>query len=152
MKTTVSKFLASIIFALFFSMNLLGQNIDSLQLTAKEIPENYSIKNDNNCISTQARMLFDNPGIYEMIIGKVKNKRIQSFDSKKESGCIIYFEFESEFKAKGFLEGLLWGESKPSKEHPEEYFSNGNFLVIWSFKKGSPVKKISEDKIKLLLK
>jgi hypothetical protein len=152
MKTTTGKFLASIIFALFFSLNLLGQNIDSLQLTAKEIPENYSISSDNNCISIQARMLFDNPGIYQMIIGKVKNKLIQSFESKKESGCIIYFEFESEFKAKAFLEGLLWGESKPSKEHPEEYFSKGNFLVIWSFKKGSLIKKVSEEKINSLLK
>lgn len=152
MKTTTSKILASITFAIFFSVNLFGQNIDSLQLTAKEIPENYSVKNDNNCISIQAQMLFDNPGIYEMIIGKVKNKRIQSFDSKKESGCILYFEFESEFRAKGFLEGLLWGEGKPNKEHPEEYFSKGNYLIIWSFKKGSPVKKISEDKIMLLLK
>lgn len=152
MKTTAGKFLTSIIFASFFSLNLFGQNIDSLQLTAKEIPENYTFNNDNNCISIQARILFDKPGIYEMIIGKIKNKRIQSFDSKKESGCILYFEFESEFKAKGFLEGLLWGEGKPSKEHPEEYFNSGNYLVIWSFKKGSPVKKISEEKIKLLLK
>lgn len=139
-------------FALLVTINLFGQNIDSLQLTEKEIPENYTTNNENNCISIQASILYDNPTIYEVIIGKIQKKIIQSFDSKKETGSIIYFEFENEFTATGFLEGLLWDGSKPTKAHPEEYFNKGNYLIIWSFKKGSLIKKISEEKIKALLK
>ena len=63
----------------------------------------------------------------------------------------MYFEFETDFKGEGFLDGLLWGGDKPTKEHPEEYYAKGNFLIIWSFKKGSTIKKISKDKIKAIL-
>lgn len=146
------KILTVLTFALFITINSYGQNIDSLQLIEKEIPENYTIAKENNCISIQACLLFDNPGIYEMLIGKIKTKKIQSFDHKKDKGSIMYMEFENGFTGEGFLEGLLWGGSKPTKEHPEEYFTKGNYLIIWSFKKGSLIKKISEDKIKALLK
>jgi hypothetical protein len=47
---------------------------------------------------------------------------------------------------------LLWGGDKPTKEHPEEYHAKGNFLIIWSFKKGSVVTKTSKEKILALLK
>ncbi|MFI5218744.1 MAG: hypothetical protein ACHQNT_04580 [Bacteroidia bacterium] len=137
---------------LFVSISLFAQNLDSLKLSGKEIPEGYSISKENNCISIQACTFYNNPGMYEVLIGKVKNKSFQSFESKKDIGSIMYFEFENGFKGEGFLDGLLWGGDKPTKEHPEEYFSKGNFLIIWSFNKGSQLKKISEDKIKMLLK
>jgi hypothetical protein len=121
-------------------------------LTNKEIPENYSLTKNNNCISIQACTFYDDPGIYGMLIGKLKAKRIQNFDSKKDKGCIMYFEFEDEFKGDDFLGGLLWGGEKPTKEHPEEYYSKGNFLIIWSLKKGSLITKTSKDKIKATLK
>ena len=38
-------------FAFFVTIKINGQNIDSLKLTDKEIPENYSFTNENNCIS-----------------------------------------------------------------------------------------------------
>lgn len=148
----MTKILTVLTFAFFVNINSYGQNIDSLQLTDKEIPETYSISDENNCISIQARLLYDKPEIYEMLIGKIKTKKIQSFENNKEKGSIIYFEFENGFNGEGFLEGLLWGGSKPTKEHPEEYFTKGNFLIIWSFKKGSIIKKISEVKIKTILK
>ena len=148
----MKKLLALSIFALFLTIKTSGQNIDSLQLTEKEIPESYSLTKNNNCISIQACTFYDDPGIYGMLIGKLKAKRIQNFDAKKDNGCIMYFEFEDEFKGDGFLGGLLWGGNKPTKEHPEEYYSKGNFLIIWSFKKGSLITKTSKDKIKVFLK
>ena len=90
--------------------------------------------------------------MYGMLIGKLKSKTIQNFDNKKDKGCIMYFEFEDGFKGDGFLGGLLWGGDKPTKEHPEQYYAKGNFLIIWSFKKGSPIIKISKDKILTVLK
>ena len=128
-----------------------GQSIDSLKLGAKEIPEGYTATEVNNCISIQACTLYDNPELYGMLIGKLKTKQIQNFDSKKDKGSIMYFEFEDGFKGEGFLDGLLWGGNKPTKEHPEEYYAKGNFLIIWSFKKGSIITKISRDKVKAIL-
>lgn len=138
--------------ALFVTAGLSAQNLDTLKLPDKEIPEGYAVVKENNCISIQACTFYNDPGIYEVLVGRLKNKAFQSFESKKEKGSIMYFEFENGFLGEGFLDGLLWGGDKPTAEHPEEYFSKGNFLVIWSFNKGSPVKKISEKRIKAILK
>lgn len=63
----------------------------------------------------------------------------------------MYFEFEDEFKGESFLGGLLWGGNKPTKQYPEEYIAKENFLIIWSFKKGSIITKASKDKIPTFL-
>ena len=146
------KLLTLLTFAFCITIKANGQDIDSLQLTDKEIPENYFLTKDNNCISIQACTFYNNPEIYGMLIGKLKSKKIQNFDNKKDKGSIMYFEFEDGFKGDRFLGGLLWGGDKPSKEHPEEYYAKGNFLIIWSFKKGSLLTKTSSDKIKVMLK
>ncbi len=148
----MTKLITLLTFAFFMTIKINGQNIDSLQLTDKEIPENYSLTKNNNCISIQACTFYDDPGMYEMLIGKLKTKRIQNFANKKDKGCIMYFEFEDGFKGDGFLGSLLWGGDKPTKEHPEEYYAKGNFLIIWSFKKGSLITKTSRDKIMATLK
>lgn len=140
----------SVVFLLTIKSN--GQSIDSLKLSDQEIPAGYVLTKDNNCISIQACTLYDNPEMYGALIGKLKSKQIQNFDNKKDKGSIMYFEFEDGFKGEGFLGGLLWGGDKPTKEHPEEYYAKGNFLIIWSFKKGSSVTKTSKDKIKAILK
>ena len=148
----MAKLITLLTLAFFLTIKTRGQNIDSLKLTDKEIPENYSLTKNNNCISIQACTFYDDPGMYGMLIGKLKNKKIQNFDNKKDKGCIMYFEFEDGFKGDGFLGGLLWGGDKPTTEHPEEYYAKGNFLIIWSFKKRSPITKTSKNKILAALK
>ena len=139
-------------FSLLLAIKTNAQSIDSLLLTSKEIPDGYSLTNTNNCISIQACTLYQDPEMYGALIGKLKAKRIQNFDSKKDKGAVMYFEFDGGFKGAGFLDGLLWGADKPTKEHPEEYYSKGNFLIIWSFKKGSVITKTSKEKIMAMLK
>jgi hypothetical protein len=148
----MTKFLTILSIAFLLTNNSNGQSIDSLKLSDKEIPEGYSLTKENNCISIQACTFYDTPEMYEALIGKLKSKQIQNFDNKKDKGSIMYFEFEDGFKGEGFLGGLLWGGNKPTKEHPEEYYAKGNFLIIWSFKKGSAVTKTSKDKIEAILK
>lgn len=141
-------FTAAIVLLLAFQSS--AQSIDSLKLSEKEIPQGYALTEKNNCISIQACLFYEKTAMYEVLIGKVKSKQIQSFDSKKDKGSIMYFEFERAFDGEGFLGGLLWGGNKPSSEHPEEFYAKGNILVIWSFKKDSPLKKVSTEKIKAL--
>ena len=147
----MTKFLTILSIAFLFTIESNGQSIDSLKLSDKEIPEGYSLTKENNCISIQACTFYENPEMYEALIGKLKSKQIQNFDSKKDKGSIMYFEFEDGFKGEGFLGPLLWGGDKPTKEHPEEYYAKGNFLIIWSFKKGSVITKTSKDKIESIL-
>lgn len=118
-----------------------------LLLTDEELPAGYKATNRTECKSIQAGILYENPETYAMLIGKVKNKSFQSFKSKKDSGSILYFEFEKPFEQTGFLEGLLWGGSKPTLEHPEEYQVKDNILIIWSFDKKSEIKSLSRNKV-----
>lgn len=139
-------------FCLIFASTLLAQNFDALRLADTEIPNGYQLTDDSKCISIQACTFFKNPGMYSALIGKIKSKDIQNFEHKNDSGSIMYFEFENDFEQQGFLEGLLWGGKKPTKEHPEEFFTYKNTLIIWSFSANSALKKISKSKIEKTLK
>ena len=141
----------SILF-LLLTTTLFSQTIADLKLKGKEIPKTYILSDGNNCISPQACTFYNDIETYTNIVGKVKSKAIQSFKSKKDSGSIMYFEFEHRFKGDRFLQGLLWGkEGQPSEEHPEEYVAKDKFLIIWSFNADSPLRQKSEAKADAIL-
>jgi hypothetical protein len=143
----------TILLLLFIATStLFAQNFDNLKLVENEIFNDYKLTEESKCISIQACTFYKNPGMYSALIGKVKSKEIQNFENKKDSGSIMYFEFEKDFGMQGFLQGLLWGGKKSSEEHPEEFFVWKNILVIWSFSQNSELKKISKEKIELALK
>ena len=129
-----------------------GLSLESIQLTAADLPEGYTLVDQSQCKSIQAVTLYKNPEIYEIIIGKVKAKKFQSFKSKKDTGTILYFEFAEPYKETSFLEGLLWGGDKPTKAHPEEYLVKDNLLIIWSTDQKSELKKLSKSKIENMQK
>ena len=137
----MTKLITLLTFTFFMAIKTNGQNIDSLQLTEKEIPENYSLTKDNNCISIQACTFYDDPAMYEMLIGKLKTKKIQNFDNKKDKGCIMYFEFEDGFKGEGFLGGLLWGGDKPTKGTSRRILCKGKLSYYLEFQKRKPHNK-----------
>ncbi len=143
-----------VICLLFFSLtSLVAQNIEKLKLVENEMPKEYKLTGNDKAISIQAHLFYKNPDMYSMIIGKIKSKEVQNFESSNDSGSIMYFEFEDDFSGESFLKGLLWGQSnKPTKEHPEEIFIKGNLLIIWSFTKNSELKLLSKKKIEALLK
>jgi hypothetical protein len=130
-----------------------GQTLDSLKLTLNETPEKYKTIDETLCKSIQAKILFDKPEMYSFILGSLKEKTFQSFQSANDEGSILYFEFEEDItEAKGFLAGLVWGGNKPTKEHPEEFIIRDKLLIIWSFSKSSELKNISKEKIERILK
>ncbi|SNR62036.1 hypothetical protein [Flavobacterium sp. ov086] len=137
---------------LLLTTNLFSQTIVDLKLKGKEIPKTYTYSDGHNCITPQACTFYNDIATYSNIVGVVKSKEIQSFKNKKDSGSIMYFEFESRFKGDRFLQGLLWGKAgEPTDEHPEEYLAKGKFLIIWSFHPDSAIKEKSEAKIEALL-
>jgi hypothetical protein len=141
------KTLLLVISILSFSV-VSGQVFEKYKLLPAEIPEKYRMSEKMLCKSIQPKIFYDNPDLYQGILGTVKSKDFQSFDSKDDQGTALFFEYENRVEGEGFLEGLLWGGSKPTKEHPEEYLIKDNILIIWSFTKKSEVKNISRQKIK----
>lgn len=129
-----------------------GQGIDKLKLMHTEVPEWYKPTDEMLNKSIQAGTFYEQTDIYKSSIGKIKRKDFQSYESKEDKGTIYYFEFEENFKQQAFIEGLIWGGKKPTKERPEEYFVKDKILVIWSFAEGSELKYISKKKVMSLLK
>jgi hypothetical protein len=137
---------------LLLSTTLFSQTIADLKLKPKEIPKTYALSDGNICITPQACNFYNDIATYSNFVGTVKSKSIQSFKSKKDSGSIMYFEFDHTFKGDRFLQGLLWGkDGQPTDEHPEEYLAKGKFLIIWSLRSDSAIKEKSETKIEALL-
>jgi hypothetical protein len=132
--------------------SVFAQALDKLKLVDAEIPEKYKPSDEMLYKSIQAGTFYEQTDLYESLIGKIKNKDFQSYESKDDTGAIYYYEFEKNFRREEFLEGLLWGGKRPTKAHPEEYYVKDNILVIWSLTAKSELKQISKDKIITLLK
>lgn len=63
--------------------------------------------------------------IYEMIIGKVQDKRFQTIEIGDDAGSILYFEFETKSQnAKEFIKELIWRGDIPKIEHQEEIITH----------------------------
>lgn len=142
------------IFILFFLLttNLFSQTLADLKLKPKEIPKGYTPIDGQICVTPQACNFYTDIETYSNIVGTVKSKAIQSFKNKTDRGSIMYFEFDHVFKGDRFLQGLLWGkDGQPTDEHPEEYVAKGKFLIIWSFRPESTIRKKSEAKIETIL-
>jgi len=143
----IKGFVTIIVFSLI-SICSTGQSIDSLQLSDNEIPAGYTKSPNLLCVTPHASSFYDQTDMYASFLGKVKKKSFQSFDKKGDQGSILYFEYEEEFKGGSFLKGLLWGSgSKASKSEPDEYYSKGKILVIWSFNLKSDIKTVSKEKV-----
>lgn len=149
----MKKYFILLNFLIVFSINIVAQNTEKIVLLENEIPKEYKITENNQCKSIQATLLFKTPEMYEMIYGKIKSKKVQNFENPKDSGSVLYVEFEKKFESESFIRGLIWGESKnPTKKNPEEIMVKNNILVIWSFDKNSRLKEISKKKVELEIK
>jgi hypothetical protein len=140
------------LFAILYSFNTSAQTFEKIKLTENEIPTEYKPTNESQCISIQACTFYESPDMYEAIIGKLKSKDIQNFENKKDSGSIMYFEFEKKFEMESFLKGLLWGGNKATREHPEQIFVKDKILIIYSFPLKSSLVEVSKKKVETELK
>lgn len=89
-----------------------AQTLDSLKLNAIEIPAGYNKTDELVCATTYSSSFYNQTDLYESIVGKLIKKEYQSFNKKGDQGAILYFQFEKDFKAQSFLNGLLWGQEK----------------------------------------
>ena len=138
--------------AILYSYNTVAQTFEKIKLTENEIPTEYKLTNEPQCISIQACTFYESPDMYEAIIGKLKSKDIQNFENKKDSGSIMYFEFKKKFEMESFLKGLLWGGNTASREHPEQIFVKDKILIIYSFPLKSSLVEVSKKKVEIELK
>jgi hypothetical protein len=131
MKKTLLLLTALFCFSMSFSQTI---TVDSLKIKSESISEEHTVLKELQCQSIQSKLLYDNPSMYSFILGNVKEKGYQTIKFKGQTGSILYFIFDKETSgSKGFIEGLLWGGSKPTKEHPEEIIMYGNVMIIISY-------------------
>jgi hypothetical protein len=140
------------LFAILYSFNTSAQTFEKFKLTENEIPTEYKLTNEPQCISIQACTFYENPDMYEILIGKLKSKDIQNFENKEDSGSIMYFEFKKKFEMESFLKGLLWGGNKATQEHPEQIFVKDKILIIYSFPLKSSLIEVLKKKVETELK
>ena len=108
--------------------------VDSLKIKPESIPQEHAVLAELKCQAIQSRLLYNDPSMYSFILGNLKEKGFQTITFEGQTGSILYFIFDKETNtSKGFIEGLLWGGNKPTKEHPEEIISYGNVLIILSY-------------------
>ena len=132
----------------FFALAAHADAFKSMKLTEADLPQGYSFSDKLMCKSLQPATFYESvEKTYTSIVGKLKSKSFQSVKNEHDNGSILYFEFEKEFTATGFLEGLLWGGDNATREHPEDYYVNGSILVIWSTLNYSFIKERSQQKI-----
>lgn len=149
-------------FSLFFVLFALSINsvngqqgttnqLGFLQLTEKDVPVGYQFITRLKCQSSNVTALYKNIASFENELGKVVHTNFQTLKANKETGTILYFQFENAKDSKAFLDNYLWGnEGKPTIAHPEEYAAYGKFLVIWSTGLNSEIKKASQNMIERL--
>jgi len=111
----------------------LGLKQDQIPQDCKEITGSYPI-------DMQTAILWARTDLYKEEMPVVA-KNAQSFNCHGEKGMVYQFQFASDAQrsnSERFIKPLLWGEPKPSEEHPELVLENGNVLTVISFRKSPP--------------
>src|ERR1041384_3519340 len=86
-----------------------AQKFERMKLIGEEIPKDYKASTEILCKSIQAELFYKNPDLYKSILGNVKSRDFQSFESNGDSGSVLYFEYDHKIENNAFIEGLLWG-------------------------------------------
>jgi hypothetical protein len=131
--------------------------IEDLKLVQSDLPTGYSFTDKLTCPQSQVKLMYERPEMFSAL-PKIAAKDFQTVrGANGEEGSILYIQFETTISdgQSGFIGGMIWGTSKrvkgPSDEHPEDYLTVSKTLVIWCLKSDNPVKKISQDKVRLTI-
>lgn len=127
-----------------------SSDFDKLRLTSHDIENMATFSNELHLYSMQTSLLYKNPEISGVILPKCIAKEYQSVSDGVNKGSILYFKFDSNLdgSARGYLTGLLYGESgKPSSQHPEIIEVKNDMLIIYSF----PYKSALSKKVQKLI-
>ncbi|MDB5803517.1 MAG: hypothetical protein JWN73_839 [Betaproteobacteria bacterium] len=119
-------------------------------------PPALQAKDQVQCVSPQAYLVFTkfNERYASLLGTKVVKTDFQSFDAGGgDLGSVLMMEFDAPLKpdAKSFFGGLIWGESFPTRAHPEEFFIAGKQMVIWCTQIESRIKRLSQARLEAAL-
>jgi hypothetical protein len=104
--------------------------------------------------SIQVQYFFLQPDAYSAMLPPLIEKDIQSVQTAREQGSVMFFRYERNIEdIKGFFTGLFYGEAKaPFDEHPEEFIIHNDTMIIFCFERksvlGPDVKKKILEKMK----
>jgi hypothetical protein len=115
MKTVLLKIVIFNSIALF-TLTARGQKIQKMKLTDAEVPAGYKASPKMLCKSVQAASFYEQTDIYENMLGTVKNKEYQSFESKGDKGTILYLEYEEDFAGEAFFSRTALGRRQQTDQ------------------------------------
>jgi hypothetical protein len=109
---------------------------ESLQVTADELPEGWSLSKQIRTVSPQPATLLEDD-LYSPILPKPHHRDFQTIVGKTTTGSILYFDWGEKIPdaVEEFVPALLFGEKKEqsTKLHPELIVRHGGLMVILSF-------------------
>jgi hypothetical protein len=107
-----------------------------VQLLPADLPASCKQVDGSYPVDLQTKLLYERSSMYQGIMPHIKDKHAQSFDCSGMKGSIYWFTFgdaASSKRASVFIKSLLWGEDKPTKEHPELILQARATVVVVSF-------------------
>lgn len=116
--------------------NLIAATIEDVKIVPGTLGKDCKLVDGEYPVSIQAGTLY--PMItdtYSALLTPPEKKFYQSVSCSNEKSTIYFYQYakqEDMIAARGFIEGLIWGEGSPSKMHPELIQDIQNILVVIS--------------------
>ncbi len=121
--------------------------LDALVLKNGDLKGNVRLGRDLICKSIQVQYYFLRPGDYSGAVPPLSEKAIQSIDTGKEKGSVMYFKYKGNVEAlKGFFSRIFYRPwDGPTEDNPEEFILHRDLMVILCFDRESSLKKEIKD-------
>jgi hypothetical protein len=109
-----------------------------LGLSPEQLPTDCATIDGYFPVDMQTAILWEKTDLYKSVIPLPIARNAQSFACRADKGTVYSFQFADEAKRKtaaAFIKPLLWGEPRPTVEHPELVLEAGDVLRVVSFRK-----------------
>jgi len=109
-----------------------GSALGNLLLKAGDLKGGARLGTDLVCTSIQVQYYFLRPGAYAGAVPPLTEKVIQSVDTGKEKGSVMYFKYDGNVEGlKGFFNTVFYRPwDCPTEENPEEFILHRDIMEI----------------------
>jgi hypothetical protein len=121
--------------------SLCAASIEEMKLSPSTLSKDCTLIDGEHAVSLQASTLYAMPAMGKYTPAK---KFYQSLECASGKGTIYYYEYPGKAdleSARGFAEGLVWGEGGRSAMHPEMILSAENVLLVLSSRNPEELKQ-----------
>jgi hypothetical protein len=122
-------------------------SITDVNIQATQLPEGCKFIDEERFVSPQANSLYELAGgtMPMKALKLLVRKSFQTIQCENNAGTVYYYEYKDSNDARlsrGFVAGLIWGESAPTEKHPELILIQNNILVVISSRTPETLRKL----------